>query len=405
MAEQVDGGGGAQGRERDARALLSAIVAPGDPQVGRLLRVYGARRLLDAVRAEAVGAASAGDDPARAAVRTALARYLPRARELDVGQVLDAAEAAGARFVCPGELEWPSQLGDLGDTCPLGLWLRGDRHLRTCALRSVAVVGARACTPYGAYMAGELAAMLAERDWTVASGAAFGVDAAAHRGALAVRGLTIGVLACGVDVAYPRAHHELLATIAAHGVLVSEHPPGATPRRHAFIRRNRVLAALTRGCVVVEAAVRSGSLSTARSAADLGRQVMGVPGPVTSTASTGVHGLIRDGCAALVETAADVVELVGRIGADLAPVRRGQERPLDTLDSELALVLDAVPIRSPAPLSTIVQAAAVATSTARRALDELGAQGWVIRVGDGWQVNPDAPGRMLDRSAPGDHVG
>ena len=193
----------------------------------------------------------------------------------------------------PGDEEWPGQLDDLGDSRPIGLWVRGTANLRLWALRSVAVVGARACTEYGAHLATTLGAALAERGWTVASGAAYGVDGAAHRGALAADGPTLAVLASGVDHAYPRGHTELLARIAEQGLLVAELPPGAHPTRSRFIQRNRVIAALTRGTVVVEAELRSGSLVTARRALALGRYTMGVPGPVTSGLSAGVHQLLR----------------------------------------------------------------------------------------------------------------
>ncbi|KIF67740.1 hypothetical protein HY68_02335, partial [Streptomyces sp. AcH 505] len=189
--------------------------------------------------------------------------------------------ALGGRFVCPGDQEWPSQLDDLGAAAPIGLWVRGGPDLRLWALRSVAVVGARACTPYGAHMAAGLGAGLAERGWVVVSGGAFGVDAAAHRGALAAGGATVAVLACGVDVVYPRGHAELIARIAEQGLVIGELPPGDHPTRSRFILRNRVIAALTRGTVVVEAQYRSGSLVTARSAQRLGRHTIGVPTPLS----------------------------------------------------------------------------------------------------------------------------
>ncbi len=228
----------------------------------------------------------------------------------------------GGRLVVPGDLEWPRQLEDLGDLAPWALWVRGTVDLRLSALRSVAVVGARAATSYGTHVASTLGSDLAASGWAVVSGGAFGIDAAAHAGALAARGVTVAVLACGVDVAYPPRHDALFARIAADGLLVSEVPPGAAPHRTRFLVRNRVIAALTRGTVVVEAALRSGSLSTAHEAERLGRPVLGVPGPVTSTMSQGVHRALRGG-ALLVTSAAEVVEAVGDLGADLAPEPSG----------------------------------------------------------------------------------
>ncbi len=221
----------------------------------------------------------------------------------------------------PGDTEWPGQLDDLGDGRPLGLWVRGTPDLRMWALRSVALVGARACTEYGAFMAATLAAGLAEKGWIVVSGGAYGIDGAAHRGALGAGGATVAVLACGVDRPYPRGHAGLIGRIAEQGLVVGELPPGEHPTPSRFILRNRVIAALTRGTVVVEAAHRSGSLVTARAARRLGRHTIGVPGPATSGLSAGVHELLRQD-AALVTDADEIVELVGDMG-ELAPERRG----------------------------------------------------------------------------------
>ncbi len=208
-----------------------------------------------------------------------------RAVRADPRRDLAVARAAGARFVTPGTSEWPGQLDDLGDARPLGLWVRGRPNLRVWALRSVAVVGARACTEYGAHMAATLAADLAERGWVVVSGGAYGIDGAAHRGALGAGGATAAVLACGVDRPYPPGHAKLISRIAEQGLVIGELPPGDHPTPSRFILRNRVIAALTRGTVVVEAAYRSGSLVTARAAQRLGRHTMGVPGPATSALS------------------------------------------------------------------------------------------------------------------------
>jgi DNA processing protein len=153
----------------------------------------------------------------------------------------------------PGDDEWPTALEDLGDRVPIALWVAGDGNLADAARRSVSVVGARACTAYGEHVAGELAAALGDRGWTVVSGGAYGIDAAAHRGALAVDAPTVAVLACGVDVPYPAAHDGLLRAIRTRGVVVSELPPGSRPTRRRFLDRNRVIAALGRGTVVVEA--------------------------------------------------------------------------------------------------------------------------------------------------------
>jgi DNA processing protein len=292
------------------------------------------------------------------------------------------------RFVRPGDLEWPAQLDDLADARPVGLWVRGTPSLRMWALRSVALVGARACTEYGAHMATTLAAQLAERGWVVVSGGAYGVDGAAHRGALAAGGATVAVLACGVDRPYPRGHTALLTRIARQGLVIGELPPGEHPTPSRFILRNRVIAALTRGTVVVEAAHRSGALVTARAATRLGRHTMGVPGPATSALSAGVHELLRRD-AVLVSDAADIVELVGAIG-ELAPEKHGPVLPRDLLAPESAHILAALPARTTATADDIAREARTTPDDAVGKLYELRSLGYVERHGNGWKLTRQA---------------
>lgn len=365
--------------ERRARAALTRVLEPGDERGGRWLRELGAVELLRRLSGpDGRGAVLTGVTAAR------LAGYRLRAAGAEPDRDLAAVDAVGGRFVCPGDGEWPSQLDDLGDARPVGLWVRGVPDLRLWALRSVAVVGARACTPYGAHMAGTLGAGLAERGWVVVSGAAFGVDGAAHRGALGAGGATLAVLACGVDIAYPRGHTELIGRIAEQGLVIGELPPAEHPTRSRFILRNRVIAALTRGTVVVEAEYRSGSLVTARSAQRLGRSTMGVPGPATSGLSAGVHELLR-GEGVLVTDAAEVIELVGEMG-DLAPVRRGPVLPRDLLDPASARVLDALPRTGGMGGRDVARAAGTSTDEALGRLYELHSLGFVERESDGWRL-------------------
>ncbi|MGE7388786.1 DNA-processing protein DprA [Streptomyces sp. NPDC004126] len=364
-----------------ARAALTRVLEPGDEHGGRWIRELGAAavmRLLTGPGPEPGPLTGVG--PER------LAGYRRRAAVAEPLRDLASAAGAGVRFVCPGSAEWPSQLDDLGDARPVGLWLRGRPHLRTWALRSVAVVGARACTPYGAHMAQTLAAGLAERGWVVVSGAAYGIDGAAHRGALGAGGATAAVLACGVDTVYPRGHAGLLGRITGQGLVLGELPPGSHPTPSRFVLRNRVIAALTRGTVVVEAALRSGSLVTARRAQELGRLTMGVPGPATSGLSAGVHELLR-GEAALVTDADEIVELVGDMG-ELAPARRGPVHARDLLAPGAARVLEALPAGRPAGLDEIALAAAAGTDEVIGRLYELHSLGFVERQGDGWRLTP-----------------
>ncbi|MFD5750579.1 DNA-processing protein DprA [Streptomyces sp. NPDC127033] len=370
-------------QERLARAALTRILEPGDEQGGRWLRTCGAVGLLDLLSSPA-GARDTVRGRLTGATERRLDGYRARAARAVPERDLSAISAAGGRFVCPGDAEWPSQLDDLGAARPIGLWIRGRPDLRIWSLRSVAVVGARACTPYGAHMAASLGSGLAERGWVVTSGAAFGVDGAAHRGALAADGATVAVLACGVDVVYPPGHAELVGRIAEQGLVIGELPPGDHPTRSRFVLRNRVIAALTRGTVVVEAEYRSGSLVTARCAQRLGRFTMGVPGPVTSGLSAGVHELLR-GEGVLVTDAAEVAELVGDIG-ELAPARRGPVLPRDLLDPVSARVLEALPGRRSADGREIARDAGTTTDEALGRLYELHSLGFVERHGDRWQL-------------------
>ncbi|NJP65541.1 DNA-protecting protein DprA [Streptomyces sp. ventii] len=311
-----------------------------------------------------------------------------RVRRADPADSLGRAAMCEARFVCPGDAEWPTQLTDLGVGAPVGLWVRGTASLRMLALRSVAVVGARACTDYGAWVAADLARSLAGRGWTVASGAAYGIDGAAHQGALRGGGPTVAVVASGVDSGYPAGHAGLLDRVREQGLVVSELPPGSHPTRHRFLQRNRLLAALTRGTVVVEAAPRSGALATARRATALGRHVMGVPGSVLSAQSDGVHQLLRGG-AQLVCRAEEVIELVGAMGelADLAETAD----PRDLLGEPAGRVLGAVPPRGSASVAQIAADACCGVARTHASLSELSALGYVERVGESWALRRTAP--------------
>ncbi|GAA2540798.1 MULTISPECIES: DNA-processing protein DprA [Streptomyces] len=381
--EQLPGTGRPSGdgpSERLARAGLTRVLEPGDSRGGQWLRRLGPVALFDRLRGE--GPLLPGATAGR------MAGLRLRARDARPELDLAAAREAGARFVCPGDAEWPAQLDDLGDARPLGLWVRGTPSLRFWALRSVALVGARACTDYGAHAAGLLGAGLAERGWVVVSGGAYGIDGAAHRATLGAGGATVAVLACGVDSPYPRGHAQLIARIAEQGLVVSELPPGDHPTPSRFVLRNRVIAALTRGTVVVEAAHRSGALSTARAALRLGRAVIGVPGPVTSGLSAGVHELLR-GEGHLVADAGDIVELVGGIG-ELAPAKSGPVLPRDLLPERLGRTLEAVPAGPGGLLERIARGAATSIDETAGHLHELLALGFVERGGENWKLTRQA---------------
>jgi DNA processing protein len=233
----------------------------------------------------------------------------------------------------------------------------------------------------------QLAAALAERGLTIVSGGAFGIDQSAHRGALAADGLTVAVLAGGISYGYPRGHAALFAAIAAQGLLVSECPPDHGPTRPGFLIRNRIIAALGRGTVVVEAALRSGALNTARHARDLGRPVMAVPGPVTSEQSAGCHELIREYGAMCVTGGRDVLEHLepAVTGTGDGP-RRGPAVDRDRLDPVATAVLEQVPARGGRGPAVIAVRAGVDLDTAVRQLGLLAAAGFVQRCDKGWRT-------------------
>ena len=367
--------------ERSARAALSRLSEPGDIRLSTLVDRLGAERVFDLLR----------DEQDVAGVYTDVAARL---RGLDPDGELERAGEAGIRFICPGDAEWPGSLADLdraeplagrGGT-PLGLWARGPLSLARACGRAVSVVGSRSATTYGAAVASDLAAALAAEEVCVVSGAAFGIDQAAHRGALAAKGPTVAVLACGVDRAYPAAHKNLLDYIGDVGVIVSELPPGCAPTRLRFLSRNRVIAALSQGTVVVEAAVRSGALNTANWATRLNRVLMGVPGPVTSAPSEGVHELIRTRDAALVTRGADVLELVSPSGSFLPVPRRGDARPRDGLSERDQRLLDAVPVADAVDAQSIARTAGLPAVETRRALERLRDQGHVEQIDMRWRL-------------------
>jgi len=374
--------------ERVARAALTWVAEPGDEAMGALLRVCPPAEVVTAlIEGRAPRLSDLAGIPR---LERALPRWAARLGDVPDEPALDRWRRNGIRLVIPGDTEWPGQLDVLGDARPWALWVRGHVDLRFACLRSVSVVGTRSATGYGAHVCGELAITLAEAGWTIVSGGAFGIDGCAHRAALAVHGTTVAVLACGVDRDYPLGHCELFRSIREQGALVSEWPPGRMPTKPSFLVRNRVIAALSRGTVVVEAARRSGALNTARHAHELGRPLMAVPGPVTSAQSAGCHQVIRDWGAVCVTSALDVMEMLefaadGPAGQDSG----GPRQPVlarDLLDPESTRVLEAVPARAGKGPARIAIAAGVDFDTVMRCLGGLAAAGFVERCDHGWRL-------------------
>ncbi|MFI6760611.1 DNA-processing protein DprA [Micromonospora sp. NPDC050417] len=378
---------------RLARVALTWLTEPGTRSVHRLVGTYGPVGTLDRLLA--------GDVPDRR-LRTAVAARRAAGNPRDVAAAaLAHTERLGARIVVPEDDEWPQQVRDLDllslpgaertidqETAPpLAIWVRGHHPLTGALERAVAVVGARAASPYGLHVATELGYGLAEREWTVVSGGAHGIDAAAHRGALNAGGLTVAVLACGVDRPYPAGNSSLFDRIVETGLLVSEWMPGAEPLRHRFLIRNRLIAAATAGTVLVEAAARSGATQTLRRALAINRPAMVVPGPVTSAMSVGAHELLREHPRTrLVTGLPHVLEEVGRIGADLAPPARAPRQPRDLLDDESALLLEALPRRGALDPDALAARAGLDVRTTLRKLALLEDLDLIVRRDDGYAI-------------------
>lgn len=360
---------------------MSLVAEPGDPRLAVQLTERSATDLLAAV--------VAGETALPEAWRS-------RAPGLEgrIAALLAGVRGRGMRWVCPGDGEWPEALDDLDQIDglrgvagrPLGLWVRGAGRLDRLADQAAAVVGARDATTYGCDVAGDLAADLADAGMTVVSGAAFGIDAAAHRGALSLDGPTVAVLACGVDVDYPRAHAGLLHRIAEAGVVVSEHPPGATPTKGRFLTRNRVIAALAKGTVVVEAARRSGALNTLAWANELGRIALAVPGPVTSQTSVGVHQALRTGRATVVTNGAEALEDLDALGRRDATPPSAPETAWDVLPSPAREVLEALPAQGSSTVDVLVWRVGTSRESVVAALERLAREGFVRQVDDGWAL-------------------
>jgi DNA processing protein len=359
------------GDERTARAVWSRLAEPGDEQAWAQVAREGAAAALHAVIR---GRSDIGPVPGRWRVR------LP---QTDPRRDLLALDRVQGRLVIPGDPEWPSGLDALGEKRPFCLWVRGRLSLARVCERSIAIVGARAATHYGERQAGEIAAGAGDHGLTVVSGAAYGVDAGTP---------TVAVLACGVDRAYPRGNERLIEWIGDEGCLVTEVPPGSSPTRWRFLERNRMIAAMTRGTVVVEAAWRSGALGTAHRALDLGRPVGAVPGPVSSAMSAGCHRLLRQGATCITD-AGEAVELVSAIGehptAEPVPPRADH----DGLSPVDLRVLDALPLVRAAELSSVALAAGLEQHDVEAAAGRLELLRLAERSGRGWRRRRPDPDR------------
>ena len=281
--------------ELDARAILFSVIESGQTFWSSEISTKGALTVYEKLL-------RGGYDSIK------YEKLISSLRGISGDQVLSEIDKHQARLITPIDQDWPIQVNDLAAP-PIGLIIKG--NISALHQRSLAIVGTRNPTSYGARIAGDFAAGFADREWAIVSGGAYGIDSYAHKGALIAEGVTVAVIASGIDINYPAGNTRLFAEICESGVMVTESMPGQRALPHRFLTRNRLIAAISKATLVVEAAFRSGSLRTARDAAEMFRPVMAIPGPINSPTSEGCHRLIGERAAEIVTSVADAVEFVG----------------------------------------------------------------------------------------------
>lgn len=400
-----------------ARAFLNRIAEPACIPLWDLVRTVGPVQAVGMIRA-------------REASSHVLGATAARLDSVDPYADLAAAERHGVRLVVPESEDWPhfalsslertgsaravlfheGQLthADYGEPIPpLALWARGPADLSALGVRSVGIVGARAATAYGEQVAADLAYGLAQRGFTVVSGGAYGIDGAAHRGALAAGGETVIISAGGLDRPYPASNGRLFDHAAESGLILSESPPGAGPQRRRFLTRNRLIAALSTGSAVVEASQRSGAINTAGHCFRLSRPVMVVPGPVTSAMSVGCHRLLTDEQrpASLITGVDDVLMIIGSAGdlpAEKSTSGLGVDElraRLDAVDNQARTVYDGFPARRAARPEEIAAASGLSPVQVIRALPTLELSGLVEATSEGFRIARRPRRRHMDVSS------
>lgn len=401
------------GNIRLARAALTRLMEPSDLAGMALISVAGPEEALKFIRSadssspvfeqqitEVLSASGTGRWPGLA---DALSRWRPRITDLAPDRDLRVLGTLGGSLLIPEDPQWPAALADLELSEPIALWVRGNVGRIPEQKRCIAVVGSRDSTSYGGNVAQEMASTLVQKGFTVVSGGAYGIDAHAHRGALAasvrpqgqyngstsVATLadppTLAIMAGGVDRFYPSGNEDLLRAIIEQGAIVAEVPPGTNPTRYRFLQRNRLIAALCEVTVVVEARWRSGALNTAHHADTLSRSVGAVPGSVYSANSAGCHRLLREGSAVCVTDAADIAELAGFIGTNMAVDQVGTPAIHDGLGTGDLLLLDALPLHSASTVDKLSAVAGLSTTAVLAGLGRLELLGLAQRINGGWK--------------------
>lgn len=395
---------GKQEKERLARAALARLMEPQDSVGLALVHAVGAIDALGIATGELAAGprleqeistllSESGGQASWPGLTASKRRWAPRVPDLAPDRDLETMKRLGGRLIVPGDELWPEQLSDLGLQEPLCLWWRGHEQPLPSMRQTIALVGSRDSTSYGASVTGDLAYGLAQRGYCVVSGGAYGIDAHAHRGAL--RGgvanvPTIAVMAGGVDRFYPSGNEDLLRAVANQGAVISEVPPGSAPTRYRFLQRNRLIAALAAVTVVVEARWRSGALNTAHHAESIGRVVATVPGSIHSANSAGCHRLLRDGGAICVTDVGEIAELAGRNGEVTVSDKDSPAAPHDGLSLEDLILLDALPLRSASSVEKLTVVAGLSPDSVRAGLGRLGLLGLASSERGAWKRTKNA---------------
>lgn len=392
---------------RLARASLLRAIEPQDQLASLLVSSMGAVALADLIKQE-----GEPTDQQLAGLReliyqqlgqeaSAFEKILPqrlslwrrRVRLLSSEQEAQMARSCSAWLAIPEDPDWPPALEDLGDMAPLGLWGRGQRQLLRILAQQPgpALVGSRDISPYGSSATAHLASDLALKGFTIISGGAFGVDACAHRSALAQgRGAlpTLALMAGGLDRLYPRGNEQLLQDIIDRGLVLSERPLGQRPTRYGFLQRNRIIAALASCLIVVEARWRSGALNTAHHALEMGRPVYAVPGPIFAPTSEGCHRLIREGLASLITDASQLdlgpLQLDLLEESSLLEAGQTQQRPEDQLSESQRIIWDALGLGQGRSLEDVALATGASNRLLLVTLSQLEQLGLARRTELGW---------------------
>ena len=413
---------------RVARAALTRLMEPSDLPGLALVQVLGPQDALSLIQSSDSSNAQVEQRVTEVlneagterwtGLAEVLTRWRPRLADVAPERDLATLERLHGQLLVPEDPSWPMALEDLQLGAPLALWCRGNHALIPEQEKCIAVVGSRDNTSYGANVSMEIASSLVQRDFTVISGGAYGIDAHAHRGALSsslgmlgaptqsagqtiggrARGQgyagddfadgappTIAVMAGGVDRFYPSGNEDLLRTIAERGLVIAEVPPGTNPTRYRFLQRNRLIAALCSVTVVVEARWRSGALNTAHHAESLSRLVGAVPGSVYSANSAGCHRLLKEGSAVCVTDAADIAELAGGMGQHLTFEPEVVPALHDGLGTSDLLLLDALPLRTATSIEKLCVVAGLSAATVLAGLGRLEALGLAERFAGGWK--------------------